>query len=95
MFDQRWQIGAARARLAPEEPEATPPFGFTTRVLALARKRIEGSLEEIWTKLVLRALAGVAALLLVLAAVDTLSAGDGASVLPDVDPANVTLPWTP
>lgn len=69
-FDHRWQNCVARARLA-EVPPVEAPFGFSSRVLAgLQVEAASTSVAAIWECLGLRALAGVTALLLVVAALE-------------------------
>lgn len=67
--DKIWQRLLAASHRAPSEPEASAPFGFATRVVALAfeKQRIRTSPLE---RLALRAL-GVSCLLAALGAVSS------------------------
>lgn len=70
MFDEKWQQCVRRARQATS-PEVVPSVGFAARVVARWRsERREEDPAWIWGRLGLRALAGVTALLLILAALE-------------------------
>ena len=64
-FDKHWHECAARARQENRADEPAP-FGFSTRVLAMAQTRRNRSASDVWYRMTLRALACSAALLLVL-----------------------------
>ncbi len=61
-FDRRWQDLAARARAAAVAEIEIPP-AFAARVVAQSRRSSAPPVSAVWLGLGLRALAGVAALL--------------------------------
>ncbi len=61
-----WNRLVAAARLAPiDEPDASAPLGFSTRVSALGLARVEPTFSALFARLSMRAL-GVCGLLMVL-----------------------------
>lgn len=81
--DKNWQRLVAAARRAPGEPSATTPYGFATRVVALAFEKQRGRPGQI-ERLALRAL-GVSCLLAVLGAVISYSLFNQTTTTPSVD----------
>jgi hypothetical protein len=67
-FDRRWKIAAAAARAARQNSPETLPFGFANRVVASWKSAPPLPLSALWLRLGWRALGGVTAALLVLAA---------------------------
>jgi hypothetical protein len=65
-FDAKWLTCAARARQADARDE-TPPIGFATRVLALAREQSPSSPARPWEQLTLASLVGVVMVLTICA----------------------------
>ena len=68
-FERKWQICAAQARQAPAVSEA-PPLGVATRAAACCMTSKVSEVAQIWERLALRWLAGVAALLVVCVVVE-------------------------
>jgi hypothetical protein len=85
-FESRWKEAAAAARSLPQDPPATVPFGFTSRILAQARAAVPPpSLDSLWQLLAGRLLGAMALLLLLLAAVEYARDDDSAPLQPTVE----------
>ena len=60
-FEHQWQKLTALARSAPVEPEAAAPYGFATRVAALAAALPAGTPWHAFERFALRGLVAAAA----------------------------------
>lgn len=96
-FDEKWQIGARRARQIEPMIEAQAPFAFAARVVSQARTAITpvGSLEQVWIRFALRALAGLGVALFVVFSYGGREASNPESLLPEIVNNSTQLLWTP
>lgn len=92
-FDSKWQACAARARQAAPRDDAAP-FGFTTRVLAVGRKRPAAAAAGIWERFALGSLAGVLALLALCAVLELPHFRDARPLDPGVENTIAQLVWS-
>jgi len=91
-LERRWQLCAARARLAPARSE-TVPLGFAARVLARGLPATDAGLEAIWERLAIRWLAALVGVLVICAALE-LPNLHGAPVLkPGIENTVSQLVW--
>jgi hypothetical protein len=93
-----WSRLAAAARRVPEEPEASAPYGFSTRVAALAFAAEHGRVS-LYERFALRAV-GVATLMAVASVVSNFSifsaeANASEFVMEDYDPLAVLMDEAP
>ncbi len=91
-FDKRWQTCAARARQAPARSESPPP-GFAMRVLGRKPSAMEMALEALWERLAMRWLAGVAAVLVVCAALELPNLRAAPLLKPGIENTVTQLAW--
>jgi hypothetical protein len=94
-FHNRWQIIAGRAREAGRRGEAMP-YGFATRVLALAREPAapQVTIELVWQRLTFAALGVIAAILVVCAALEAPHLRDRKPLEPGIENAVAQLVWS-
>lgn len=91
-FNKRWSRCAAKAREAGLRDSSTP-VGFATRVLAARQPAPESGLELIWSRWAWRSLAGVAAGLVVCAALELPHLRDQHPFSPGVENTVAQLLW--
>lgn len=94
-FDSKWQTCAARARQAPPRDNSAP-FGFATRVMALAARPRDrfAPAEVVWQRLSWRWLAAVLVLLALCAAMEGPHLRDSNPLQPGVENAVAELIWS-
>lgn len=92
-FDTKWQAGAARARQATRRDEQMP-FGFATRVTALATQPGTTPVAFAWERAMARLLAGAVAVLLVCAAVELPHFRDAQPLKPGIENTVAQLVWS-
>ena len=91
-FDVKWQTCAARARVAPPRDE-NMPFGFRSRVAALATGAGTRSVVEVWQALAVRLLAGSVGLLLISAVIELPHLRETKPLDPGIENAVAQLVW--
>ncbi len=92
-FDGKWQACAERAGRA-QEREIIAPFGFATRVVAIAMQRPTASPETVWERLALGSLAGVILLLVLCTAAEFPHLRDSQPLHPGVENAVAQVVWS-
>lgn len=94
-FNNRWQTIAARARESERRSEAMP-YGFATRVLALARHPTAPrmTIELAWQRLTFAALGVIAAILVLCAALELPHLRDRKPLEPGIENAVAQLVWS-
>ena len=92
-FDTKWQACAAQARQAARRDEQSP-FGFATRVAALAGRPGPIPAEFAWDRWLARVLAGAVAVLVVCSAVELPHLRDAHPLEPGIENTVAQLVWS-
>ncbi|MBN8248980.1 MAG: hypothetical protein J0L84_16245 [Verrucomicrobia bacterium] len=92
-FDVRWQALVHRARSSPE-PGATAPWGFASRVVARAAQVGEEiRLEDLWLRRARQSVSFMAAIAVVLGALELRSPRPASLAAPAVENAVSQVMW--
>jgi len=92
-FDTKWQAGAARARQASRRDEEMP-FGFATRVMALAGQRATAPQEIAWDRVLTRLLAVAVGVLIACSAMELPHLRDTQPLKPGIENTVAQLVWS-
>lgn len=92
-FDRKWQACAAHSRQATRRDESAP-FGFATRVAALASQPGTMPSEFAWNRLTARWLAGTVAVLVVCAVMEWPHLRDSHPLEPGIENTIAQLVWS-
>lgn len=94
-FDRRWKIAAATAQPASEKTPDAAPFGLATRVVASWKAAPPLPLSVLWLRLGWRALGGVTAALVLIAAMSAALSGPDDPLTPAMGDTVSEVFWLP